>query len=526
MTTTQAIIKRSAALDLGAGLSARTGSRVALALGLALAGCDDDTTGPGGAGGAGGEGGGGGPPVWNAVIEWAPCADDDPAGPGVECAAIEVPANWNDPTGSSITFFVRRILREDSHGQLWALAGGPGQAGWGWAASEGGFNVLAPGLDLYMPDHRGTGDSSFVRCVSTESIGGIENCIEAMEEGWGENIPYFSITQAARDVGEVIAHTRSPEDEVFVLGVSYGTTWGHRYLQLFPEQATGVVLDSPCPNGTCDFSMAQQRATEDMVKSIFDACAEDTVCGEKLGSDPWASFGAVLDQLEAGHCPELGMSRAGFGGTFAFSLLTDTRVQGYLPAAVYRVARCEPADVEAVARLFSVPYAQEGSDWAIGLRTHIIVSEIFPEDSPSIDELRVEISQLYTGGDGPLFSRQAQDLWPMYPRDEYYGAFAETETPLLIMSGTLDPATPPAVGEPWATHYQGEHQHFVPIDRASHMVLNDECGVTLFADFVADPKAPLDTTCATAAPPIDFVGTPEDNELMLGTPDAYENPEG
>jgi pimeloyl-ACP methyl ester carboxylesterase len=272
--------------------------------------------------------------------------------------------------------------------------------------------------------------------------------------------------------------------------------------------------------------MAQQRATEDMVKSIFDACAEDTVCGEKLGSDPWASFGAVLDQLEAGHCPELGMSRAAFGGTFAWSLM-DTRVQGYLPAAVYRVARCEPADVEAVAWLFSGPRQGNPYDTAVALRTHIVVSEIFPEDSPSIDELRAEIGQLYTGGDGPLFWRQAQDLWPVYPRDEYYGAFAETETPLLIMAGTLDPATPPAVGEPWATHYQGEHQHFVPVDRASHQVTaTSDCGVFMLADFIADPTAPLDTSCATAAPPIDFVGTEEENLTMLGTPDAYENPEG
>jgi pimeloyl-ACP methyl ester carboxylesterase len=493
-----------------------TKTRAAIVALFACASCESDDDGSGGAGG------GGAPPAWQGEVKFEPCPDDDPA-PGAECASIQVPANWDDPEGESITFVVRRIVRAESRGQLWLLSGGPGQPGYLFAQEERFFGQLAPGFDLYMPDHRGTGDSTYLNCPDVFSPGGVQDCVSRMETTWGDAAPYFNITQAARDVGEVIAKVRKPEEPVLVMGISYGTTWAHRYLQVFPDQASGIVLDSPCPPGTCNLAVSHASAGNDVARSLFELCAADAVCSTKLGENPWARFSALLDALDAGHCPALYLNGQELGHK-VFGLMHSPWMLGYVPALVYRLERCEPADLAAISHLFEIPYERQTEPVAMALQFHIFLSEIFPEPAPTVAEVRAGLDALLVASLEPLYLAQARPLWPVYPRDEYVGTYATTDTPLLILTGTLDPVTPPAIAAPFGEHYQGEHQHYVPVERATHNVVGDACGQELIQSFFADPLAPLDTSCAVNTPPVDFDGTAEGNELFLGTPDAFENP--
>ena len=123
----------------------------------------NDTGGSGGlgAGGSGGEGGAG-------AVNWSPCpvSSDESFGGGAECATIKVPLDWSDPDGPKIDFFVKRLpaVMQPSRGQLWFLNGGPGYSG----ADYDNF-AKAQTIDLYLPDHRGTGRSSRLGCPTYES---------------------------------------------------------------------------------------------------------------------------------------------------------------------------------------------------------------------------------------------------------------------------------------------------------------------------------------------------------------------
>jgi hypothetical protein len=61
---------------------------------------------------------------------------------------------------------------------------------------------------------------------------------------------------------------------------------------------------------------------------------------------------------------------------------------------------------------------------------------------------------------------------------------------MLMMNGTLDPQTPMADARGTAEHFVGPAQTFVALD--------------LMAEFVRDPRAPLDTGCRTETSRIDF----------------------
>jgi hypothetical protein len=53
--------------------------------------------------------------------------------------------------------------QQRSRGQLWMLEGGPGLSGIGLVSTTEQFIVKGlPDLDVYMPDHRGTGRSHFI----------------------------------------------------------------------------------------------------------------------------------------------------------------------------------------------------------------------------------------------------------------------------------------------------------------------------------------------------------------------------
>ncbi|MCA9624322.1 MAG: alpha/beta fold hydrolase, partial [Myxococcales bacterium] len=467
--------------------------------------------GAGGDGGTGGEGG-----SYEMVVSWMAC---EPS--GAECATIDVPADWEARRGATLPFFVRRVLRPNARGQLWLLQGGPGAAGDGWLGALPYFAQIAPDLDVYMPDHRGTGQSARLTC----NLDDVTTCVADLTRGVGATLPHFTTTAAARDVGEVIAHVREADEAVFVIGASYGTYWAHRYLQVFPSQASGVVLDSPCAPGTCDYSIFQDAAANDVGHDLLDACGADTFCASKLGSDPWTRLSALLDDLDVGHCPEIGATRADLR-EFLFSLALSTYTRAYVPATIYRLERCDPADVTVITHLAMAVGGGGGDDdsWSDALHFHVVLSELLPSPPPTVAEVEANLAPLFIAPNAALDYASSAPIWPVYPRDSHVGAFATTDTPLLILSGTLDPATSPPVAAPLASHFTGAHQHFVSVARAAHGVMfNDACAAGIAAGFFADPTSTPDTSCTTTTSPVDFDGSSQLNQMFLGQSDAYEN---
>lgn len=485
-----------------------------------------------------------------APVTWAPCPlyYDGRAGPSAECTTIDVPLRWADRAGPEVGIFVQRLRGAGPiRGQLWLLNGGPGGSGADFDEWMQAFAELDPTLDVYTVDHRGTGRSARLGCPEQESAASDSGfyltaaetgpCYDAAYAEWGDDLAAFTTTAAARDVGHLIERNAVPGQDVFVYGVSYGTYWAHRYLQLFPDQATGVVLDSIAPP-TQDF-VGYDRAFNQVGRDFMDLCSADVVCAGKLGADAWQAVGALFADLGRGHCPEL-VEDWGIDGPSLRSilgiLLTSGETRTYIPALVYRMARCAPGDVEAIGTLLTLFFGDEaeltyydtlGSD---ALFYNVAMSELWPESPPSDDAIIAEQAKLFMGTG--LSAEMARASWTPYLDDEHVGAWATTETPLLMMNGDLDPQTPLAVARELASHFEGEHQWFITVPRAAHAVTvrtpvadpdDIQCGMQLLLSFLADPTTEPDRSCLADIPPERFVGDPELNRLVFGTPDLWEN---
>ena len=495
---------------------------------------------------------GGAEPDAGAPVHWVACPlyVDQPNGLQAECATIDVPLRWSEPDGPTIGIFVQRLkgLAAERRGQLWLLEGGPGGSGADFDGFMEQFRTLDPTLDLYAVDHRGVGRSARLSCPDQEgeaSAGGFNitdaewpACIAALQAEWGPDLAEFPTTAAARDVGRLLEVTREPGKQSFVYGVSYGTYWAHRYLQLFPSQATAVVLDSIAPPGE-DFTHYDVDYNA-VGQDLMDVCAADALCSSKLGADPWAALGHLFDLLDQGHCPALtqtlGFDRMYLRYSLGVLLMSvDTRA--FIPAVAYRFERCDDADVAAITQLSSVLFGQQQLTYydtlmSTALFNNVAISELWPESAPPLAEFLAEVDGLFASIDLSPRVAALQDAWPRYPDDAYVGQWATTDLPLLMMNGDLDPQTPIWVGSQADPHFNGANQRFYTIPRAAHCTIAQspvstagaqDCGMQLLLGFLADPLVAPDDSCLADLAPVDFTGNAAYSQYLFGTADMWDD---
>ncbi|MBX3224209.1 MAG: alpha/beta fold hydrolase [Labilithrix sp.] len=485
-----------------------------------------------------------------APVEWTKCTlQSEGKGPSAECARIPVPLDAKAPGGKTIDFFVKRYRPKGGKHlrALWMLQGGPGGSGYVFEKIAEQMATRFPDVDYYIPDHRGTGESSRLGCPAEEasdSEAGLAitneewaTCLPALKAAHGEDLRFYDTTQAANDLGVAIARIQTSDPQpAFVLGVSYGTYWAHRYLQLFPGQASGVILDSIVPPGT---SLARQDADSDeAARDFLNVCKGDALCGEKMGPDPWAKTQALFAKLKTGHCPDIALpdfpTHILFRRAFA-GLLMDPTLRTYIPPVIYRADRCEPRDVTAL-KVFVDAVTQEGPEsemmkqWGWGLTYNIIFSELWENPAPTASELALIRDNAVASRDITEQMSFLYEGWPRYSPDPSSKAYADTDTPMLFLQGGLDPATLLRKARPMREHFTRPHQTWVEVPTAGHTVFASSttsegrsCGTRMIMGFLEDPKRAVDTSCIADVVPLDF-SNPRTafTSALFGTTDAWE----
>jgi pimeloyl-ACP methyl ester carboxylesterase len=467
-----------------------------------------------------------------APLAWAPCEN------GLQCTTLTVPARWERPAARPIPFFVAKLAATAPlRAQLFMLQGGPGGAGNEGVAIAQVLARLEPGVEIYLPDHRGTGRSARLGCAAEDAAsdgghaitdGEWPDCIAELKAAWGDDLAGFSSEGAARDLAELIERTRAGVP-VLVWGVSYGTTLATRFLQLFPRGADGVILDSAnWPDRTyADYDALWNEAA----RGLFAACGADALCAQKLGTDPWARLRALYDRLAAGHCAALGLD----GPSLKNALAWMTAYEGLrelAPAVVYRLERCDDGDLRALHNLLHNLFEPGGALafddplFSSVLSQHILLSENVTDTMPPDAELqRIVDESLVCIGAGPTV-RAAASRWPRYPFPDRFRRWPETTTPVLSLSGGIDPFCPAARLDP-PPHLQ---DGWVVFPTAAHGLVESTlvrrgqptCGMQLLRGFLHDPHAPIDRACVAEVAPLDFHGAAARD--LMGAGDAWENP--
>lgn len=249
-------------------------------------------------------------------IAWEPCGS-------IECATIDVPADYENPEAGTISIAINRVAASDPaqrRGVLLVNPGGPGASGRDLAQRFVGGSFPAEVTDAFDVigfDPRGVGQSepTFACGESGEQLGLlsqvdglidepaevtlIEEAIDLCVESMGDVAGLIHTGYVVRDMDEI--RQALGEDQISYLGFSYGSLIGVWYATLFPDNVRAMVIDG-ADNPLDDLSDFDARLQstreeiapiEELLEEALGACADDT-CPIFNGGDP---VGAYLETV-------------------------------------------------------------------------------------------------------------------------------------------------------------------------------------------------------------------------------------
>jgi pimeloyl-ACP methyl ester carboxylesterase len=415
---------------------------------------------------------------------FTPCADaTSPRLAGSLCTTVRTPLRHDDPASGEVELFVRRFPAQDargglSRGDVWLVAGGPGEAGAGFYGLIDRFRAAFPGYDIVVPDHRGTGRSSRVCAAeeAPESPGG--RGLEGAE--WGSCfgqlgarsswVQSFTVTNAAHDLHDLIERY-SRGRQVYVYGVSYGTQLVLRMMTVAPPTAVkGIVLDSLVPpDGTEIWDLSHRSQVVDAVgRDVLARCDGEAACREKLGGSATDALQRVIDDPERVKLFPGGQPKAFLG-----ALLDAPDARALIPDVIADALAGRTDAIErAQARLeaFYAPFTSPEAASSIPLVSLISASENNARLGLTRADIAAESGPLLFTSSLPEQLTGGGDM--TYPRDAAFGQDPAHLPPVLILQGDMDPKTPHAgaVARAATLARAGEVQ-FVTVEGAPHYVV-------------------------------------------------------
>lgn len=188
------------------------------------------------------------------AVEWTTC--DRPGMPvaeGVECGRLTVPVDWSRPAAGTTKVRVYRWKAEHSKGTVLNFPSGPGEPG---DLALGSLRRTF-GYDTIAVDPRGVGDIDPMTCDTAKILeipyvppaedGAFEALRRRQKAFWGSCTTGDAVldrhVDAASSARDADALRRALGiRRLNVYGFSYGTLLAERYLALFGQHVTGSVL--------------------------------------------------------------------------------------------------------------------------------------------------------------------------------------------------------------------------------------------------------------------------------------------
>jgi pimeloyl-ACP methyl ester carboxylesterase len=433
--------------------------------------------------------------------------------PGAEealrCLTVPVPLDYANAsirapgTGSlKLHVTVAPAFRESARPDpLFVLAGGPGQAGSDvLPLLSAAFKRVRATRDIVFIDQRGTGLSGKLDCDSppNEEVLSDAEIEAALRSCIGKKaVPFAAYTTAAaaRDIDQV--RRALGYGKINLWGGSYGTRLGQAYARAFPDSVRSLVLDGvAAPDQVIPAGGRDGQAALD---KLFAQCQLDAGC-RKAYPNLRAEFDALAARAEAGVKLTIADPRTAQPVSFT---MTGPRFLGtvhnilYAPADARRLpflihsayqGRWEPF----IARHnIAGDFATEGSS-AMLLHLAVVCAEDVPRMTPAL--MKEDASTLTR----PLAARIPGLCKTLNVPAVPYAAPSAIQAPALLLSGALDPVTPPRRAEAAARHMA--HAQQLVVANAGHGVSQLGCAPRLLRDFLDRPAAPLDAKCLAEIP--------------------------
>ncbi|HTC44208.1 MAG TPA: alpha/beta fold hydrolase [Steroidobacteraceae bacterium] len=415
-----------------------------------------------------------------------------------QCGQFVVAENPAAPGGRLIKLFVARIPAVSEHGRpdpLFLLAGGPGLAATTFYTSVAPvFERIHRDRDIVLVDQRGTGASNALVCPGDTDPDAPDSTAALTEEARAcltrlaahADVANYTTSLAVRDLDAVRAALGYASINLY--GSSYGTRVAQHYLRKFPEHTRSVILDGVVPpQMTLGASLALDA--QGALQRIFARCVAVPACAKRFGN-PDDTFNVLLARLKtqsvAVDVPDPFSGQRRKLSFDAMDLATVARLSSYgteqtalLPLMLDEAQT--HANFDPLAMLMLQLTHSLDNLIAVGMHNSVVCSEdvpvygIRPED-------RAQLAQTYLGTAQLDALESICALWPRGPVDADFHQPLTSNRPVLLLSGSDDPVTPPAYAAQAAAGLANSLQ--VVVAGMSHGQITAPCAARLLSRFI------------------------------------------
>jgi pimeloyl-ACP methyl ester carboxylesterase len=409
---------------------------------------------------------------------------------------------------------VPAVSRNPAPDPLFFLAGGPGQAATeSYPLLSSAFERVHQKRDIILVDQRGTGKSNPLTCTGIEDIDldvtdtqeleiRLKRCLSLLNA----NPSLYTTSIAMQDLDQI--RDELGYEQINLYGASYGTRAALTYLSLYPEHVRSVILDGVVPQDEplgLSIGLDAQRALD----MIFSRCERQTSCSQAY-PEVRNEFKQLLESLEtkpvevtlphptSGENTQIEFTSEKMGS--AVRLFTYTpETAALLPLLIHDASAHRDFQLLAANYLIIVGDLEDSITEGMGY------SVLCAEDQPfySLDDAAKVNADSYLGDITAVQLFNICRVWPNTQATPDFKKPVQSDVPVLLLSGEVDPVTPPENGDLVAQSLPNSLHLVAP--GQGHNVIYRGCIPRIAADFIDTGSIQgLDTACVQDIQPLPF----------------------
>ncbi len=440
----------------------------------------------------------------------------------VQCGVLRVAENRQDTNNNGRKIGINIVVlpasaRVKQPDPIFLFAGGPGQAAASLAPQAmmllGGLNNKR---DLVLIDQRGTGKSNGLICklpnATEPAIANLSQLVrdEKMKQATIEcrdvlsknaDLTQYTTTIAMADYDEVRAALGY--DKINLWGASYGTRSSMEYLRRYPDHVRSVVIDGVAPPSMA-LPLHFGRDAGAAYEKVLSSCETEPTCNKNFPGLRQQVDSLSADLAKTPRKVMLADSVTGIATEVEatremllisiFSTLYVPEMAAQLPAALSRAAG---GDYAMLATLSGALSDMAEEQVTFGMRMSVMCAEDLP---------RIKSADLEREANRPPFNRLFIDefakscaIWPKGTMAADFDQPVKSDKPVLILSGGLDPVTPPVHGEEVKQSLSNAVHFIAP--NVGHGVSHKGCAPKIMKKFIESASvAGLDGECLKKMP--------------------------
>ncbi len=422
----------------------------------------------------------------------------------LRCGYVTVPENYDKPDGKQINihYVVLPAIKPSFPKEaLLAIAGGPGQSAIENAAGfDQIFTKVRQQRDILLIDQRGTGQSNQLQCESDYSEGLLalnedeldvqvesQNCRDAIDA----DVTQYGSEIALKDFEAVRTHLGY--QQLHVYGISYGTRMAQLYMRHYPQVLATVTLDGVVPMQQSVLHIGD--AIERSIKLLFEDCNNNVLCQQRYPQlenefnqvNQRLSQGPVIESVRdplTNEPTQLTMTQTKFMGSVRMALYS-ANVRALLPHAIHQASQ---GNFQTIMGLYALTADSTGI--AMGMHSSVVCGE----DWHRFQQQTQQEEANYFTKEMLKDINLTCPIWNMPAASEHFADAIDSNLPTLVLSGHIDPATPPSWGE-LAMEKLTNAKHFIA-PYATHGVAYQSCANELIAQLISEKSVEkLDEAC-------------------------------